>query len=666
MSPLNPMKSRHTATLLTRREMLRISAGGLLAVGTGLGIAIPDVAVASKPTGMTEQDSYTQLLRTWCDGLIAHQVTDIKDPALHGGLLCPACGIMHGRCGDAVYPLLRMAQTTNDEKYLRAALLVNEWTERNLSRSNGSWMNDISLSPWQGITIFHSIAIAEALKHHGNLLAPAMRRKWLDRLAAAARFLDGFVTMRTGNINYPITSSLAFTLCGQLLENSHYLERARTMARDSLEYFTPNGLIFGEGHPATAISPKGCRPVDLGYNVEESLPALALYSILNNDEVVLAKTVGAMKTHMEFMMPDGGWDNSWGTRNYKWSYWGSRTSDGCHPAYVLLADHDPAFMEVARRNLGLMSACTHDGLLFGGPDYHVHGDRACIHHTFTHAKAIATVLDRGANFGHSTGGTGLPREKAYGVKSYPEIGTYLAAVGNWRATVTEYDFNYIEDVQTNGSKKGGGHATGGALTTLFYQGIGPVLTASMTDYAMVEISNQQAFTDSPHMPLTARIEYALGKTYTSLSDFTAKLTAETDKSENILFEAHGRMLSSAHEPLAGEGMTYRLSYRFAPSGVEIAAKADSAIGEGLTAPLRFILPVISRSGEVVERLDDRTIRIHKSTGVVEVRTDHQLGFNPIPEERTFNLVPGFECVPLSVSMESGKEIRIRLEVKQPA
>jgi hypothetical protein len=31
-----------------------------------------------------------------------------------------------------------------------------------------------------------------------------------------------------------------------------------------------------------------------------------------------------MDTHLEFMLHDGAWDNSWGTRNFKWTYWGNR------------------------------------------------------------------------------------------------------------------------------------------------------------------------------------------------------------------------------------------------------------------------------------------------------------------------------------------------------
>ena len=35
------------------------------------------------------------------------------------------------------------------------------------------------------------------------------------------------------------------------------------------------------------------------------------------------------------------------------------------------------------------------GLLYGGPHLHINGDPPCVHHTFTHAKSLATVLDAG-------------------------------------------------------------------------------------------------------------------------------------------------------------------------------------------------------------------------------------------------------------------------------
>ncbi|HEY6375541.1 MAG TPA: hypothetical protein VIX90_08445 [Edaphobacter sp.] len=640
---------------VTRRELLRLSAVGATALGAKL--AFPDWASAATDH-QTTTNLYAQLLQTWCDGLLAHQVSAIQDPALHGALLCPACAFIHGRCGDAVYPLLRVAHTTGNAKYLNAALLVHEWSERQVSRADGSWINDVTLSSWKGITVFHAISLAEALHHHGTILDTATRQRWTDRLARAAKFLDTFISIETGNINYPVTSSFCFALCGQVLGDHHYSDRARELAHTSLDYFTPNGFLYGEGHPLKDLTPKHCHPVDLGYNVEESLPALAQYALLTNDKAVLDQTITALRTHMEFMLPDGAWDNSWGTRNYKWSWWGSRTSDGCHPAYVLLAPYEPKFREVAYRNLELMAACTHDNLLYGGPDYFAHGDLPCIHHTFTHAKALATVLDNTAENPLPTQRLTLPRDEPYGLKTYPEIGTHLAAIGPWRATVTEYDWEYVEHVQSGGSASGGGHASGGSLSLLYHRQLGPILTASMTNYQMIEISNQQVFGEYPHMQLTPRIELAADKTYTSTNDFAATVTA-TDTPTEITFDARGRLLTAAHQPPTAGDLRYHLTYRITGTTIEITASADA--GTPSPTPLRFILPVISRSTEPIDSSDSKTIRITKPARVLIVRTDAPKGFDPIPKERTFNLVPGFECIPLAITMQPGKPIRIQLE-----
>jgi hypothetical protein len=637
----------------TRREMLQLSAAATTA------LSLPTFAKAAQPTPGT--NLYAQLLQTWCDGLLAHQVSAIKDPALHGALLCPACAMIHGRCGDAVYPLLRVAHTTGNEKYLQAALLVHEWSEIQVSRPDGSWINDVILSSWKGITVFHAIALAEALHHHGAVLDAATRQRWTDRLAHAAKFLDTFITIDTGNINYPVTASHCFALCSLVLGDHHYADRARTLAHESLAHFTPNGILFGEGHPQTAITPKHCRPVDLGYNVEESLPALAQYALLTNDQPVLDQTIAALRTHMEFMLPDGAWDNSWGSRNYKWSYWGSRTSDGCHPAYVLLAPHEPKFLEVAHRNLELMSACTHNNVLYGGPDYFAHGDQPCIHHTFTHAKALATVLDSNILTLTPSPRLTLARDEPYGLKSYPEIGTHLAAIGPWRATITENDFEYIERVQSGGGgASGGGHTSGGALSLLYHQQLGPILTASMTEYQIIEISNQQVHLDKSHMCLTPRIESAGKQTCTSLSDFEATTIAGlhySGKVPTVSFDVKGRLLTASHQPPPNGEAKYHLIYSLTQSAVEITASVESAS----TIPLQFILPVIAKSTEPATQPDPQTIRITKPNGTLTIRTTAPQRFEPIPKERTFNLVPGFECIPLTITMQPGQQIQIHLE-----
>jgi hypothetical protein len=326
-----------------------------------------------------------------------------------------------------------------------------------------------------------------------------------------------------------------------------------------------------------------------------------------------------------------------------------------------------------------MSACTHNNLLYGGPDYFAHGDQPCIHHTFTHAKSLATVLDSATPTQKaviSTGGGAaavveksaslpltptprqtLPRDKPYGLKSFPEIATHLASIGPWRATVTGYDFEYIERVQSGGAgASGGGHASGGALSLLYHQNLGPILTASMTEYQMIEISNQQVHLDKPHMPLTPRIESAGKQTYTSLSDFEAALTSAATPNQ-ITFDARGRLLTASHQPLPNGEARYHLTYNLTKSTVEIIASVDAPS----QTPLQFILPVISRSTETIAQPDPKTIRITKPNGTLTVRTNAPQGFDSIPKERTFNLVPGFEAMPLTIPMHPGQQIHIQLE-----
>src|SRR5438045_394405 len=237
MNKDNPQSSKEG---LTRRELLGLSAG---AGALGASLLLPQSLSgddSKKSKSSREQPNatanlYAQLLQTWCDGLIARQLTTTREPAVYGGMLCPACTLIHGRCGDAVYPLLRMAHSTGNSKYMQAALLVHEWSEQQVSRPDGSWVNDVNLSSWKGITVFHTIALAEALHHHGSLLDAATRRRWTDRLARAAKFLDGFMSIETGNINYPVTGAFCFASCAQVLEEPLVFDRARDLAHHALE-----------------------------------------------------------------------------------------------------------------------------------------------------------------------------------------------------------------------------------------------------------------------------------------------------------------------------------------------------------------------------------------------------------------------------------------------
>ena len=624
-----------------RRDMLQLSAAAGL-VGASP-VSASTVNAAPRPAS-ADVAAYSSLLKIWCDGLLDHQVRGLKGADVNGALLCPGCGIVHGRCADAVYPLLRVARSTGDSRYLDAARAVQTWSEGHVSRSDGSWVNDPVLSDWKGITVFRVAALAEALIHHGDLLDAPTRQAWRARLASACRFLESFITINTGNINYPISSAYAFSLSAEALGRHDYEDRAKALAHASLDYFTPNALLFGEGHPQSSVTPKGRRPVDLGYNVEESLPALALYGLRTGDEAVLERVVASLRAHMEFMLPDGAWDNSWGSRNYKWTWWGSRTSDGCHPAYRLLADRDPRFAEVSARNLALMADCTHDGLLFGGPHYRDHGYAPCIHHTFSHAKALATVIDlaRPAPAADRT----LPRDTAYGLKRFPEVGTHLAAVGPWRATFTDYDFDYL-------SPAGGGHASGGAISLLHHTVLGPVLASSMTRYKVVETANQQTPQDATHQVLTARIELVGGEDFSSLNDYAAEFTVEGSPRQ-VRATASGRLLTPDGQAPAG-GPRYDLTYELTPVGLTLEARVTN-LPEGSRA--RLVLPVVSRRDERVSRPSPERVEIAKPGGRLVVESLNGGGLEGA-DARIFNLVPGLEALVLALPLTSeGAKVRI--------
>ena len=61
-----------------------------------------------------------KLLTEWMDTFLTYQCDNLH-PSLNGGVLCPACARMHGRIGDAVLPLMYLADKTHKEKYLLAA-----------------------------------------------------------------------------------------------------------------------------------------------------------------------------------------------------------------------------------------------------------------------------------------------------------------------------------------------------------------------------------------------------------------------------------------------------------------------------------------------------------------------------------------------------------------
>lgn len=238
-----------------------------------------------------------KLLMEWVDTLLTYQCEGLH-PALDGGFLCPACARIHGRIGDTVLPLMYLADKTGDDKYLLAAKKLMKWME-NVHRPDGSWMNDVHVSDWSGTTVFAAIALYEAVHYHGHLLDDSTCNHWKKQLLEAGEFMMKNPQMysrrmqgnmkRLNNVNYSASVTYALQALGEMFNRPDFKEEARIVASDLKNFFTVNDFfLYGEGPKIWTPTKNGCLPVDLGYNIEESLPNLAYYALMVNDRELLS------------------------------------------------------------------------------------------------------------------------------------------------------------------------------------------------------------------------------------------------------------------------------------------------------------------------------------------------------------------------------------------
>ena len=637
---------------MKRRNFLQLAL--LTSAGASLPFSTLLTSCKNKGQSVSEETFkpfFFNLLKEWCDGMLALQIINPNNPKLHGSLACPSCNKVHGRCMDAVFPFFYMADVTGEKKYLNAGISVLEWAE-NVTQENGSWTVIPNPKSWNGITVFGAIALAETLHHHAHLLSKEKLQAWTARLQQAADFIFENFTMTYTNINYGASALYALNLMGRVLKNETYVSRSREMAKEVTAFFTdPNLLLFGEGKPSTSKSAKGLSAVDLGYNVEESLNNIVLYAELENDEELLKLLTKSLESHLEFMLPDGAWDNSWGTRQAKWSYWGSRTTDGCQPGYAALANRNPAFGTAVIRNTELLNRCTANGLLHGGPHYVSHGVLPCVHHTFAHAKPLAFLLNNWETFSTINADTPLPRLTADGIKHFPEVDVWLLARDAWRATVSSYDFVYKEHAQ---------QVTGGSIGVLYHNKVGLLFAASMAKYMLVEVNNQQE-NPGEDFALTPRIEtFKDGVWYTNLYDLGAKVKAR-DEEQSIICNAEVSLQDEDRNLLQNNASNFELNYRFSIDGFQISAKNTDELQ--LLKNTALVLPVVSSNNEKVVQVSDFKIEITKPEGIVVVEANVPLKIKETEKSRIFNMVPGVEAIPILAYFNSELPTQIICSIK---
>ena len=569
------------------------------------------------------------LLKRWCDKLIGLQLPDTFGPELAGGIMCPACHRIHGRCADVLPAFSLLYGKTGDKRYYDAAKRVFRWSERTLRRKDGSMYNDSNQS-WKCIAVFAAIALGETITKYGDILEPSFTEELKESLQAKAEYVasESFLSSRPV-INYPVSSAAALRYAGMILNRPDFCREAERRYRTVMENnITPDNFLFGEGHTPTAKTERGCCAVDMGYNMEESYSNLAIYATLCKDREKQERVASLFRASLGFLLPDGGLDNSFGCRSDKWTYYGSRTSDGMAVGLSLLSGFDPTFAEAAWRNFSMMEKCTTDDLLSGGFQYGEAKEPPCAHHSITHSKALAALCEAGD---YTLNTVALPieteAERYSGISRFDSLGIYRVSYGSWIASAC------FGDCQLPPEKLPG---SGGVLTLLYHRALGVISASSMTRYYLSEPNNMQLSRHQDEIGYTApRIE-AGG--FSSAYERCAEAKAGRDeKSCELSFAGHMRDIRGK------EGDKFSISYRFSENSLKITLLCG---GEA-----DFLFNAVSDAA-APERISEDRIRFGKSGDSYSVAASSVI---ECAGERTWTPCGGFMSFPLRLHLTAGKE-----------
>ena len=553
-----------------------------------------------------------KLMKEWCDTLLSHQIKT-NTPYTNNALICPACHVIHGRIADLCFPLTVIWSRTGDNEYLEQADRLIDWTEYNLKTSDGIWYNDAG-NRWIGISAFSAMSIGESLYHFGDTLPEKYKTKWTNifiRMMKTIAELDSRESFRPVS-NYYCGIAAALAMAWRLTGNEKYYEKSKYWISSVLERFDENGLLFGEW--ATAAADDGSHAIDIGYNLEESLPLLLRYTSLTGEygDLFLER----LYAHLEFLLPDGGIDDSFGTRHNKWTYWGSRTSDGLIEGLALMLDR-PRLADACERVLSLYEKCTHGGLL-AMPMAHEVNEPTCLHHTFAHAKALATLVC--AENVPEVKRTTLPSEEDYGIKKFQNGRLILASNGRFRATFSACHAMMLPEYASNG---------GGSMNLLYHKNYGVICAATSLEYVPSEPLNQQ---------------------YLRSADTTPCMTAQFKVNGEMCCKEKNVSLTTEGSSITAKGKLWQARYTLSGDSLGIDLSSENGAYE---------LPIVcSKNSNVTLSDDGCTLTVDNK---LTVKSDIPMALDC--QKRVFNQVGGLLYLPVSVEVNGNVSLVLRVTDK---
>ncbi len=415
-----------------------------------------------------------------------------------GGFYCDGCEAVHSRSGDALFPLVYLYRVSGESRYAAAAEALLQFIEKT-QEPDGAWRNEPQ-ADWKGTTVFQLLSLCHAyewLQRVGSksdtehMTSTVVLNKIEKMIVAAAEWVcQQFGAGGGTNVNYYITAALVLHLSGEITNNESYIKLAKRLMHWVIQTkISKDGWLYGEKTRKRPFSQMSST-VDIGYNLDMSIGAMAEYARRTGDEDVLQASLQALRTHLACMFPDGSIDNSFGSRNYKWTLYGSKTAHGSQMAFMLLADHDSTFVRAAQLNTAYLSKSKRESdRLFGyGPMHEQLFDKGCIHSVFNRADALAISLAYGseecqlpANHKDML----LPSEQHFGIKMLQELGIWQLRSPYWMVSVN------CSTVQNS--------PAGGSTGYVWHKQSGAVQACSMVEYCQYEEFNMPS--PLPHMSL---------------------------------------------------------------------------------------------------------------------------------------------------------------------
>jgi hypothetical protein len=598
---------------------------------------------ALEPTFFSFVEECLLTMYEMCNALISEQILDLGNPNF-GALRClsdnPDEHPLHTRAGEAVYPLAVAYRHSGKELYCNSAVALGNWLVSQQNK-DGSW--DETPGTWKGTTADQCISLAEAYRILKQKLSPEERDRWDTSITSAANWIwEYHWKFPTVSTNYCPTAAVALILAYNVVSDpkESWLNTAEDVVNYVVNYrVNLDGFFTGENVPSG---------VDMGYGYDQTLGYMLLYGHLTCNDSLIERMVKTFDTHLYFVYPDGSIDNSWGSRTYKWTTYGSKTAPGSQFLCSLIAKYDARAITAGYLNLIYLRKMMKNGWVGYGPHSWAHDPnfKPCNYPTFARATNIALAVEFGSIYGpkSSTAGLPIPSQNTWWYKHFPTVNVIVVRTPKIMATITSYQplFSSLYLPQ------------GGSISNLWLEDYGFVQTSSQTVYKREEPMHMPI--EGELLPLTPRIESKiLGVYHTNLyeSEGSFSIEEETDYIEvsySGLLKSR-RLLPRCISTSPGI-ISYTLTHRFYKDCVE----KKVSINRPSNFPIIIVEPMVKNPGVTFEKNKASVVAIRHKDSFWQFRVENSdISYElkgGIDESKYWCPFPSLECYPISIIFDS--------------